>query len=152
MRLFHEIAIFQTVKSKVIISLFETVRLSVSISLRNLYNSLNSIKEIWYMPFHHPSNGTDIGLPKQADCKLALTEYLRYTGIPPYLQSETKQEAQGLILLTWVFCNNLVKIHLEVIEILSFSSSVLLLVKADGEHLAVPNCKKILNGLIQRLL
>ena len=33
-------------KSKVIISLFETVRLSVSISLRNLYNSLNSIKEI----------------------------------------------------------------------------------------------------------
>ena len=32
-------------KSKVIISLFETVRLSVSISLRNLYNSLNSIKE-----------------------------------------------------------------------------------------------------------
>ena len=45
MRLPHEIAIFQTVKSKVIISLFETVRLSVSISLRNLYNSLNSIKE-----------------------------------------------------------------------------------------------------------
>ena len=36
---------FQTVKSKVIISLFETVRLSVSISLRNLYNSSNSIKE-----------------------------------------------------------------------------------------------------------
>ena len=45
MRLLHEIAIFQTVKSKVIISLFETVRLSVSISLRNLYNSFNSIKE-----------------------------------------------------------------------------------------------------------
>ena len=42
----HEIAIFQTVKSKVIISLFETVRLSVSISLRNLYNSLNGIKKI----------------------------------------------------------------------------------------------------------
>ena len=40
MRLLHEIAIFQTVKSKVIISLFETVRLSVLISLRNLYNSL----------------------------------------------------------------------------------------------------------------
>ena len=36
---------FQTVKSKVIISLSETVRLSVSISLRNLYNPLNSIKE-----------------------------------------------------------------------------------------------------------
>ena len=46
MRLLHEIAIFQTVKSKVIISLLETVRLSVSISLRNLHNSLNSIKEI----------------------------------------------------------------------------------------------------------
>ena len=46
MRLLHEIAIFQTVKSKVIMSLFETVRSSVSTSLRNLYNSLNSIKEI----------------------------------------------------------------------------------------------------------
>ena len=45
MRLLYEIAIFQTVKPKVIISLFETVRLSVSISLRNRYNSLNSIKE-----------------------------------------------------------------------------------------------------------
>ena len=45
MRLLHEITIFQTVYSKVIISLFETVRLSVSISLRNLYNSLNRIKE-----------------------------------------------------------------------------------------------------------
>ena len=47
-----------------------------------------------------------------------------------------------LISLTWIFCHNLVKIHLEVIEILSFSCSVLLLVKADGDHLAVPNCKK----------
>ena len=46
MRLLHEIAIFQTVKSKMIISLFETVRLSVSISLRNLYNSLNSKKKV----------------------------------------------------------------------------------------------------------
>ena len=36
---------FETVKSKVIISLFETVRISVSISPRNLYNSLKSIKE-----------------------------------------------------------------------------------------------------------
>ena len=36
---------FETVKSKVIISLFETMRLSVSISPRNLYNSLKSIKE-----------------------------------------------------------------------------------------------------------
>ena len=48
----------------------------------------------------------------------------------------------GLISLTWVFCHNLVKIHLVVIEILSFSCSVLPLVKADGDHLAVPNCKK----------
>ena len=45
MRRLHEIAIFQTVKSTVIISLFEIVRLSVSISLRNLYSSLNSIKD-----------------------------------------------------------------------------------------------------------
>ena len=45
MKLFHENPIFETVKSKVIISLFETVRLSVSISPRNLYNSLKSIKK-----------------------------------------------------------------------------------------------------------
>ena len=45
MRLLHEITSFQTVKSKMIISLFETVRLSVSIAMRNLYNSLKSIKE-----------------------------------------------------------------------------------------------------------
>ena len=36
---------FETVKSKVIISLFETVRLSVLISPRNLHNSLKNIKE-----------------------------------------------------------------------------------------------------------
>ena len=36
---------FETVKSKVIISLFETVRISVSISPRNLYNPLKRIKE-----------------------------------------------------------------------------------------------------------
>ena len=47
LKLLHENPIFfETVKSKVIISLFETVRLSVSISPRNLYNSLKSIKEI----------------------------------------------------------------------------------------------------------
>ena len=46
MELFHENPVFETVKSKVIISLFETVRLSISISPRNLYNSLKSIKEI----------------------------------------------------------------------------------------------------------
>ena len=48
----------------------------------------------------------------------------------------------GLISLTWALCHNLVKIHLVVIEILSFACSVVLLVKADGNHLAVPNCKK----------
>ena len=58
----------------------------------------------------------------------------------------------GLASLTWVFCHNLVKIHLEVTEILSFSCSELLLVKADGDHIAVPNCKKNQNGLMQRLL
>ena len=46
MELFLENPIFETVKSKVIlISLFETVRLSFSISSINLYNSFKSIKE-----------------------------------------------------------------------------------------------------------
>ena len=58
----------------------------------------------------------------------------------------------GLISLTLIFCHNLVKTHLEVIEILSFSCPVLLLVKEDGDHLAEPNCKKNQNGLMQRLL
>ena len=53
----------------------------------------------------------------------------------------------GLISLTWVFCHNLVKIHLVVIERLSYSCSVLLLVKADGDHLAVQNCKKNKNKM-----
>ena len=54
-----------------------------------------------------------------------------------------QQDAEmGLISLTWVFCHNLVKIRLGVIEILSFSFSVLLLIKADDDHLAVPNCIK----------
>ena len=57
----------------------------------------------------------------------------------------------GLISLTWVFCYNLVKIHLMVIEILSFSCSVLLLAKADGNHLAVPNCK-ITKCLIAKII
>ena len=48
----------------------------------------------------------------------------------------------GLISLTWVFCHNFVKIHLEVIEILSLYCSVLLLKKPDGDHLEVPNCQK----------
>ena len=45
---FKKILFFETVKSKVIISLFETVRLSLSISLRNLYNSLKNIKKNIY--------------------------------------------------------------------------------------------------------
>ena len=48
----------------------------------------------------------------------------------------------GLISLTWVFYHNLVIIHLIVIEVLSFSCSVLFLVKALRPHLVVPNCKK----------
>ena len=49
----------------------------------------------------------------------------------------------GLISLTWIFCQNLIKIYLVVNKILSFSCSVLLSVKADGDHLAMPNCKKV---------
>ena len=45
MRVFHENPFLETVKSKVIISLCETVRLSVSISPRNLCNPLKSMKE-----------------------------------------------------------------------------------------------------------
>ena len=47
-----------------------------------------------------------------------------------------------LISLTWVFCHNLVKTNLVAIGILSFSWLVIFLVTADGDHLAVPNCKK----------
>ena len=49
MKLFYENPIFETVKSKVIISLFEIVRLSVSISPRNLYTSLKSIKDFFFL-------------------------------------------------------------------------------------------------------
>ena len=48
----------------------------------------------------------------------------------------------GLISLTWVFCHNLVKIHIVIIEILCFSCSVLFLVTADGDHLELPYCKR----------
>ena len=58
MKLFQENPIFETVKSKVIISLFEKVRLSVSISPRNLYNSLKSIKEK-YICMHLLQNSPD---------------------------------------------------------------------------------------------
>ena len=39
-------------KSKVLLSLFETVRLSVSISPRNPYNSLEGIKELFTSHLH----------------------------------------------------------------------------------------------------
>ena len=45
MKLFHENPIFWNSEIESDNSLFETVRLSVLISLRNLYNSLKSIKE-----------------------------------------------------------------------------------------------------------
>ena len=40
------------------------------------------------------------------------------------------------------FDTNLVKIHQAVIEIFSFSYSVLFFVMANGGHLGMPNCKK----------
>ena len=59
----------------------------------------------------------------------------------------------GLISLTWVFCHNLVKIHLVVIERLSFSCSVLLLVRQMATILQCQIAKKEKkNGLMQRLL
>ena len=47
MNYFTKILFFESVKSKMIISVFETLRLSISISPRkiNLYKSLKSIKE-----------------------------------------------------------------------------------------------------------
>ena len=48
----------------------------------------------------------------------------------------------SLISLTWVFCHNLVKIHLVVIEILSFLCSVLLLVKQMATILQCQIAKK----------
>ena len=41
------------------------------------------------------------------------------------------------------FETNFIKIHSAVIQILSFSCSVLFLVMANGGHLGMPNCKKI---------
>ena len=48
----------------------------------------------------------------------------------------------GRIKLTRVFCHNLVIIYFVIVEILSFLFSVLFLVTEDGDHLAMPNCKK----------
>ena len=59
-RTFHENPTFETVKSEVINSLFETVRLSVSISPGNLYNSLKVSKKkalIYQQQFRLQLNG-----------------------------------------------------------------------------------------------
>ena len=58
----------------------------------------------------------------------------------------------GLISLTWVFCHNLVKIHLGVIEILSFICSLLLLV-IFRQMTTILLCQiaKNQNDLMQRL-
>ena len=78
-----------------------------------------------------------------AEIKYTLRDQLVMT-LVSFIEQKAKQEAQmGLKSLTWVFCHNSVKTYLVFLEILSFSCSVLLLVKADGDHLAVPNCKKI---------
>ena len=56
-----------------------------------------------------------------------------------------------LISLTWVFGHNLVKVHLVVIEILSFSCSVLLLIRQMATILQYQIAKNQ-NVLMQRLL
>ena len=48
----------------------------------------------------------------------------------------------GLISLTWVFCHNSIKIHLVVIEIMSFSYSVPLLVRQMATILQCQIAKK----------
>ena len=64
-------------KSKVIISLFETVRLSVSISPRNLYNSLKSIKELSVLHSHHTR--LKLNIPVYVGmCVLDLPKHLMY--------------------------------------------------------------------------
>ena len=56
---------------------------------------------------------------------------------------EIQEAKMGLTSLTWVFGHNLVKIHLVVTDILSFFQVLsYLLVTADGDYLAMPNCKK----------
>ena len=75
MRLLHEIAIFQTVKSKVIISLFETVRLSISISLRNICNSLNRIKEKRVHSFYSYGLNNEKKLNLQSLKKMKIAEF-----------------------------------------------------------------------------
>ena len=88
MRLLHKIAIFQTVNSKVIISLFETVRLSVSISPRNLYNSLNSIKE----------KGVNCISSLKKDCALKSPKRINETDFPWCINSE-KQLVKMIFLI-----------------------------------------------------
>ena len=73
MRLFHENPIFSNSESKVIISLFETVRLSFSISRRNLYNSLKSIKEISLLPVRQ-NNGSRLVCTELTRSLIGLSE------------------------------------------------------------------------------
>ena len=58
-----KILYFETVKSKVIISLFESVRLSVSISPRNLYNSLKYVKENFKLCYNNEDSCVDSEQP-----------------------------------------------------------------------------------------
>ena len=48
----------------------------------------------------------------------------------------------GLMSLTWVVCHNVVKIHLVVIEILSFSCFVLFLLTGRWRPSCSAKCKK----------
>ena len=93
MRLLHEIAIFQTVKSKVIISLFETVRLSVLISLRNLYSSSNSIKEtpvICLMYFSDASfHEVYDELPQDTESEVSVKQWAGVNSIGHHPQNHT---------------------------------------------------------------
>ena len=67
-------------------------------------------------------------------------------------KKNNNKKPMGLISLTWGIFHNLVKINSLVIEILSFTCSVLFIVKADGDHLEVPKIQKNQNGLMQKLL
>ena len=69
-------------KSKVIISLFETVRLSVSISPKNLFKSLDSIKEYHTVKFEGRHIETlDSVLPLNSGFTLVVTEN-QLPGVP----------------------------------------------------------------------
>ena len=68
-------------KLKVNISLFETVRLSVSISQRNLYNSLKSIKENWVLQFRVVKSSAFLKLYLVVSLTDGETRELKYRGV-----------------------------------------------------------------------